>query len=109
MKFLLAMLIALFVSVPVQASKSRGVWFWQDSGSPYGPANIVGNTVLENQTVAFLQNKWVKRVYGSYGSQSVTNPAVVATWNAKLQAAGIQSQFLMSQNTWIFPPTTPAC
>jgi hypothetical protein len=71
-------------------------------------ANIVGNAVLENQTVTFLTSKSVKRVYGSYGTQPVTSPSVSATWNAKLHAAGIQSQFLMSETTSIFPSNHPA-
>ena len=41
----------------VNTSKSRSVWFWQEIGNPYGASNIVGNNVLENQTVAFLQSR----------------------------------------------------
>lgn len=96
-------LVLLISSLSAPASKSRSVWFWQETGSPFGASNIVGNAVLENQTVSFLQNKSVKRVYGSYGQQPVSDGPVIAAWNAKLQAAGIQSQFLMSENTWIFP------
>ncbi len=103
MKLLLTTMVLLVASLSAPASKHRCVWFWQSPGSPYGASNIVGNAVLENQTIAFLQHRWVKRVYGSYGSQPVTDPGVIATWNDKLQVAGIQSQFLMSENTWIFP------
>lgn len=103
MRLLLLPALLLLGTLSTQASKHRAVWFWQDSSSPYGAANIVGTNALENQTIAFLSSKMVKRVYGSYGQQPVTAPTVIATWNAKLQAAGIQSQFLMSENTWIFP------
>jgi len=103
MRLLLPAILLLLCPAFSQASKHRAVWFWQDAGSPYGASNIVGNNVLENQTVAILQNRMVKRVYGSYGQHPVTNAAVIAGWNAKLEAAGIQSQFLMSENTWIFP------
>jgi hypothetical protein len=105
---LTATLLLLALSLSAVDCKHRGVWFWQDTGNPYGAANIVGNVVLENQTVAFLTSKSVKRVYGSYGTQPVTSPSVSAAWNAKLHAAGIQSQFLMSETTSIFPSNYPA-
>jgi len=105
---LTATLLALALSLPAAECKHRGVWFWQDVGSPYGAATIVGNAVLENQTVAFLASKSVKRVYGSYGTQPVTSPGISAAWNTRLHAAGIQSQFLMSETTSIYPSNHPA-
>lgn len=107
-KPLLTAMLLLAWSLPAAECKHRGVWFWQDVGNPYGAANIVGNATLENQTVTFLTSKSVKRVYGSYGTQPVTSPSVSATWNAKLHAAGILSQFLMSETTSIFPSNHPA-
>jgi hypothetical protein len=101
-------LLLLALSLPAAECKHRGVWFWQDIGNPYGAANIVGNAVLENQTVTFLTSKSVKRVYGSYGTQPVTSPSVSAAWNTKLNAVGIQSQFLLSETTSIFPSNHPA-
>lgn len=103
MKTHLSVAMLLLSSLTAPACKSRSVWFWQETGSPYGAAAIVGNNVLENQAISFLNARSVKRVYGSYGTQPVTHPGVSAGWNAKLQTAGIQSQFLMSENTWIFP------
>jgi len=102
-KSVLILPLLLATSLPAAVCKHRGVWFWQDVGNPYGASNIVGNATLENQTVAFFTGKSVKRVYGSYGTQPVTSPSASATWNAKLNAAGIQSQFLMSETTSIFP------
>ena len=94
----------------LHANKHRAVWFWSSSGSPYGSANIVGNNTLENQTIAFFNSKSIRRVYGSYGSRPElgNEPTTIAAWNAKLQAAGIQSQFLMSENTWIFDTNWPS-
>ncbi|BCX46676.1 amidase [Haloferula helveola] len=97
-----SILLALLI-LPASASKHRGLWFWAASSSPYGSANIVGNNTLENQTIAFFNARSIKRVYGSYGVRPVSEAATIAAWNAKLQAEGIQSQFLMSENTWIFP------
>ena len=43
------------------------------------------------------------RVYCSFSDQTRANPAVIYSWNTKLHAAGISSQLLLSENTWIFP------
>lgn len=94
----------------LSANKHRAVWFWSSSGSPYGSETIVGNNVLENQTIAFFNHRSIRRVYGSYGSrpEAGKEPEVIAAWNAKLQAAGIQSQFLMAENPWIFSENWPS-
>jgi len=107
MKSLLTMVVLVLACQPVHASKHRGVWFWRDTGSPYGAITILGNNTLENQTIAFFSSQSIKRVYGSYGSGPVTDAPMIAAWNTKLQSAGIQSQFLMSENTWIFPANRP--
>jgi hypothetical protein len=56
------MLALLWLSLPLQAAKHRGVWFWRDTESPYGAAAIVGNPASENATIAFLTANGVKRV-----------------------------------------------
>lgn len=83
------MVLALLLAVllPAAECKHRGVWFWQDTGNPYGAANIVGNAVLENQTVTFLISESVNRSHGSYGTQPVTSSTANANWNPKLHAA----------------------
>lgn len=96
-------LLCLLLATGARASKHRGVWFWKHSGNPWGSETIVGNNTLENQTIAFFNARSIKRVYGSYGNRPVSEPGEIAAWNTKLQVAGIQSQFLMSENTWIFP------
>lgn len=100
-------LLLLFLCVPAQATKHRGLWFWQDSGNPWGSEAIVGSLGLENSTIAFFTSHWIKRLYGSYGNRPVSEPAVIAAWNAKLQAAGIESQVLFAQHNWIFPADRP--
>jgi hypothetical protein len=86
-----------------QASDNRGVWFWGDSGSPYGSIAIVGDPVEETKTIAFLTSNWVKRVYGSYQNRPVSHPGTIAAWNASLDGAGLDSQCLFSDNHLMFP------
>lgn len=102
---IVSIFVGMLITLPASASKHRGLWFWRESGSGsiWGSDAIVGNNTLENQTIAFFNARSIRRVYGSYGNRPVSEPATIASWNAKLQAAGIQSQFLMSENTWIFP------
>ena len=102
------LLLLLALCQPALATKHRGVWFWRDAGSPYGADNIVGVAGLENATVAFFGSHSIRRVYGSYGDRPITAPAVIATWNSKLHGAGLQSQSLLSENTWIQTAIRPA-
>ncbi|MFT4638489.1 MAG: hypothetical protein ACI8T1_001810 [Verrucomicrobiales bacterium] len=85
------------------ASLHRGLWFWQNTGSPYGSTSIVGNDLEETATIDFIRNHGVRRVYGSYGTRPVSDAGAVAAWNARLEYAGIQSQLLLSDNEAIFP------
>ncbi|MDF7801865.1 hypothetical protein P4C99_20475 [Pontiellaceae bacterium B1224] len=93
--------------LPCSATKNRAVWFWASSGSTYGSISIVGTPVRETQTLDFFNGHGIKKVYGSYQNRPVSEPAVIAAWNSKLDTAGIESQFLMSENTWIFPTNHP--
>ena len=93
--------VLLVLSLGASANQSRGVWFWYSSSSPYGSSNIVGTASLEAQTVAFLSARGVKRIYGSYKDRSIDEPAVIAAWNTRLHAAGISSQFLFAEPTWV--------
>lgn len=98
-----AFFLLILATLPCRANKDRAVWFWADSGSIYGSISIVGTAVRETQTIDFFNNRQIKKVYGSYGVRPVSDAPAIATWNAKLDAEGIESQFLMSENTWIFP------
>lgn len=93
----------LLATFSCAANKNRSVWFWASPSSLYGSASIVGNPVRETQTIDFFNGNHIKHVYGSYQNRPVSEPGAIAAWNAKLDAAGIESQFLMSENTWIFP------
>ena len=101
MKPLLILTCFLSLLTEFAAGQNRGVWFWGSTtlpgggASPYGSIDVVGDTVAENETVAFFTSYGVKMVYGSYQNRPVSEPAVIAAWNAKLDAAGISSQLLL--------------
>ena len=98
-------MLAIVTSGEALASgKNRAVWFWR-SHAVYGSDVIVGNVARETAAIAFFEREGIKKVYGSYGNRTVssTEAAKIAAWNVRLHAAGIESQFLMSENTWIFP------
>lgn len=97
------LLATLASTIPAGATLNRGVWFWGDAGSPYGSVNIVGVAAKENATISFLSGHGVKRLYGSYQNRPVTEPVTIRAWNAKLHAAGIDSQCLFSDSDRIFP------
>lgn len=83
-------------------AQSRGVWLWgsttlpDDTDSPWGSSDVVGSAALEDDTIAFLTCQHVDRVYGSYQNRPVSEASTIAAWNAKLHAAGIDSQLLIS-------------
>ncbi|MDA7882325.1 hypothetical protein N9A94_08485 [Akkermansiaceae bacterium] len=100
------LIVTIFLSVLTQfvTGQSRGVWFWGSTtlpgggSSPYGSVALVGDAVAEDETVAFFTTYGVKMVYGSYQNRPVSEPAVIAAWNAKLDAAGVSSQLLLDGN-----------
>jgi hypothetical protein len=65
--------------------------------------NIAGYPVKEDAAVSEMQRWNIDRVYGSYGTRPIDEPAVLYAWNEKLDSAGIESQILLSENTWIYP------
>ena len=98
--FLLASVFPL--SCP-SAAEPRGVWWWTSTGHPWGVDQVLGDNNKETQAVQFLKAWNFGRVYCSFSTQTCANPAVIRAWNTQLHAAGISSQFLLSENTWIFP------
>lgn len=100
-KLLLSTLLCLSANAATAEDLHRGVWFWNSSSSPHGAANIVGDTSKEIQTINFMTSHSIKRVYGSYKNRTITEPAVIAAWNTRLSQAGISSQFLFAEPTWV--------
>lgn len=75
----------------------RGIWFWKGSSNnpEWGTLQVIGNHNKEDAVITDFKMNKIRRVYGSYGSRPVTEPAVIAAWNAKLHAAGMESQALL--------------
>jgi hypothetical protein len=81
----------------------RGIYFWARTGADSPAADqVVGDPVLEELAVQEFARLGITRVYTSLNDRPVTEPAVVAAWNRRLHAAGIRSDLLMSENTWLF-------
>ena len=100
-KLFLSTLLCLSANAATAEDLHRGVWFWNSSSSPHGAANIVGDVSKEIQTVNFMTSHSIKRIYGSYKNRTITEPAVIAAWNTRLSQAGISSQFLFAEPTWV--------
>ncbi|MGJ8695719.1 MAG: hypothetical protein ACSHYF_05330 [Verrucomicrobiaceae bacterium] len=100
MKPLLILTSCLLILSHCALAQSRGLWFWgtttlpDATDSPYGSAYVVGDPVLEDESVNFFNDHSVTRIYGSYQNRPVSEPGVIADWNAKLDAASIESQIL---------------
>lgn len=105
----LALLCALASPLVGCQAPERGTWFWQSTSSPYGTASIVGDPDAEAAAVTRLEAHDIKRVYGSYGArpEAGQEPSVIAAWNTRLHQAGVRSDLLLSDNTWIFPANRP--
>ncbi|MBK1828474.1 hypothetical protein [Haloferula rosea] len=94
-----------------RATPERGTWFWGNTtvptgSSPHGSSVVVGDSAKEDAEIAFMTAWGVTRVYGSYGTGPGINAerAKYREWNAKLHAAGIESQLLLSE----FDPGDPS-
>lgn len=79
-----------------QEQYGRGIWFWKGYKHDWGAVAVVGDLAKEDIVIRDFATHRIKRVYGSYGNRSVTEPDVIAAWNAKLFDNGIESQALYS-------------
>ena len=107
----LAVCLAIFVAAlhaePGSAQVPRGVWWWTGTTARWGSAGVVGTAEKEQAAVEEFRRWQIGQVYGSYGARPVSEPGVIASWNTRLHAAGMESQLLLSENTWIFPDVRP--
>ncbi|TWU31703.1 hypothetical protein Q31b_58720 [Novipirellula aureliae] len=86
-----------------EASEERGVWWWTSPDHPWGTEQVIGNPDKESAALEFLKEWGINRLYGCYSKQTMARPAVVRDWNERVHAAGMSSQLLLSENTWIEP------
>lgn len=90
-------------SSAAQTTPHRGVWFWNTTkvggvDSPHSSKFVVGpsSSAAEDEAIAFMSAQGIKEVYGSYLHRPRDVPDEIWPWNAKLDAAGIDSQLLIS-------------
>ncbi|MCO7190107.1 MULTISPECIES: hypothetical protein [unclassified Pseudoalteromonas] len=98
----LGSILALTTSVAIQASE-RATWLWKKGGDPLGASSMITAQSEQQTLIDLLQQQNISVVYGSYGQYTSTHPQAVAQWNQTLATQGIQSHYLMAQNTWVFP------
>lgn len=99
------LLTSLFLPCLTHAAPHRGVWFWNKTSiwvdgvkieSPHSSKFVVGDGVKEDEAIRFMRCQKIKEVYGSYQNRPRDEPLPIRAWNAKLYAAGIESQLLIS-------------
>ncbi|WP_054016095.1 hypothetical protein [Pseudoalteromonas sp. R3] len=98
----LSTILMLTTSVFAQATE-RATWLWKKGGDPLGAKAMVTTQSTQQTLIDLLQQQAISDVYGSYGQYTQTHTQAVAQWNQTLAAQGIQSHYLMAQNTWVFP------
>ena len=104
-RFQLLFLAVLLLFLPSRgmAEGTRGIWWWTSPGHPWGVDQVLGNPTREAEAIGFFKAWKFGKVYCSFSPQTLANPGVIRAWNSKLHAAGISSQLLLSENTWIYP------
>ncbi len=85
------------------ATPHRDVWFWNTTelygiDSTHSSEFVVGPATgaAEDEAIAFMTAQSIKEVYGSYKQRPRDVPTDIWPWNEKLEAAGIDSQLLIS-------------
>ena len=100
------LLTAVLIMLPyadVRGQEHRSSWMWTTSSHPYGAANILGDTQAEADLIRDFGFWGFDRIYTSMGSWPSTDPSRIAHWNAGLDDAGVQSQLLLGEPTWVYP------
>jgi len=101
-RLLLWFLSALLLPLAVIGGELRGIWWWTSPDHAWGTEQVLGNPTKEGAVIQFLQSWNVGRVYCCFSDQTQTKPALIYAWNERVHAAGMTSQLLLSENTWIF-------
>ena len=104
---LLCLVVCLCIATSATA-QSRSSWIWKKSSHPYGSVNILGNAAKEAQAIASMGAWGFDRIYTSTNTISISDRANAANWNASLDAAGIDVQYLMGENGAAVEPVRSA-
>ncbi|MGE9267572.1 MAG: hypothetical protein ACQKBY_05710, partial [Verrucomicrobiales bacterium] len=102
MKSFIVLLLGLAAGAEA-ASTQRGTWFWGSGGDPWGSTEVVGDAGKEATVLANFSAHGISHVYGSYGNRPVSELSTIADWNASLNVAGITSELLLAENSWLDP------
>ena len=89
------------------AQGNRSAWMWTSSGHTYGAGNIVDDYAKAGGVINDFEAWNFDRIYTSLSNWPVTQPEIVAHWNANLDDAGMDSQMLLGEPTWLLPGTRP--
>lgn len=100
-------LVMLTLAVPLSGSPPRGIWWWASPEHPWGSAQVLGDAAKEAALLGFLTNWKIGLLYTCFNEQIRSQPDLIRRWNERVHAAGIKSQLLLSENTWIDPKHRP--
>ena len=101
--------LGLFVSLNAhgQTTSPRGIWWWTSPENPWGTEQVIGNAAKEADVLKFAQAWNIGRFYNCFSEQTSAQPGLIRSWNEQVHAAGMSSQLLLGENTWIFPSNRP--
>jgi hypothetical protein len=89
------------------AGEVRGIWWWTSPEHPWGTEQVIGNAAKEAAVMGFVQEWKLGCLYTSFSEKTGSQPGLIRSWNERVHAAGISSQLLLSENTWIYPSNRP--
>lgn len=93
----------MVMSLPVTGDQTRGIWWWVSPEHPWGSGQVIGNPVREEEVLRFLTAWEIGRIYTCFNKEAWSKPERIRAWNERAHAAGMKSQLLLSENTWIDP------
>ena len=86
-----------------RALGNRAIWWWVSPDHAWGTDQVIGKPVKEAAVIDFLKQWNIGHVYVSFSPGIRKQPGLIRSWNKRAHAAGMKSQLLLSENTWIYP------
>lgn len=79
-------------------------WHWGSYSKKYGVNFAVeGSPAIATEIIAAYKASNVTRVYGGFARLPGAKPSLMAAWNKRLKAAGIESHLLIGSSSWVYP------